>query len=163
MSNTTQARVMALLETYPDNIRKIAVYRYELEHMASVTPDEVIGSMNFTHSDGIGTVTGHISNKTAYIALHYQEKAKALAEESTGKLASRLWDLEQELDRLHFYVSLLPPRQRKVIRLHYFGGKSREEVCELLKIATSTYDKNRKKGVKLLCGMYADASAVKKA
>ncbi len=163
MSDTIQARVMALLEGYPDTMRKIGVYRYELEYTASVTPDEVIGSMNFTHSDGIGTVTGHISNKTAYIAMHYHEKAEALTEEATGKLAARLWDMEQERDRLHFYVSLLPPRQRKVIRLHYFAGKSRDEVCELLKIASSTYDKNRKKGIELLCGMYADASEVRKA
>lgn len=163
MSNTTQAQVMALLESYLDTIRKIAVYRYELEHLACVTPDEVIGSMNFTHNDGIGSVTGHISNKTAYIAMHYQEKANELTEDATGKLAAVLWDMEQERDRLHFYVSLLPPRQRKVIRLHYFAGKTREEVCGLLKISSSTYDKNRKKGVELLCGMYADASAVKKA
>ena len=126
MSNTIQAQVMALLEAYPDTVRKIAVYRYELEHMASVTPNEVIGSMNFTHSDGIGAVTGHISNKTAYIAMHYQEKAAALTEEATGDLAVRLWDMEQKLDRLHFYVSLMPPRQRKVLRLHYFAGKTRD-------------------------------------
>ena len=163
MNDVIQKQVLALLEEYPDTIRKIAIYRYELEHMANVTPDEVIGAMNFTHSDGIGMVTGHISNKTAYIALHYQEKAEALTEETTGKLAARLWDLEQELDRLHFYVSLLPPRQRKVIRLHYFGGKNREETCEMLKISASTYDKSRKKGVELLCGMYADASEVRKA
>ena len=162
MSNTIQAQVMALLEAYPDTVRKIAVYRYELEHMASVTPNEVIGSMNFTHSDGIGAVTGHISNKTAYIAMHYQEKAAALTEEATGDLAVRLWDMEQKLDRLHFYVSLMPPRQRKVLRLHYFAGKTRDEVCELLKISSSTYDKNRKQGVELLCGMYEDASKVKK-
>lgn len=162
MSDSIQAQVMALLEAYPDTIRKIAVYRYELEHMASVTPDEVIGSMNFTHSDGIGTVTGHISNKTAYIAMHYQEKANELTEDATGKLAAALWDMEQERDRLHFYVSLLPPRQRKVLRLHYFAGKTRDEVCELLKISSSTYDKNRKQGVELLCGMYEDASKVKK-
>lgn len=162
MSDVIQKQVLALLEEYPDTIRKIAIYRYELEHTAGVTPDEVISSMNFAHSDGTGTITGHISNKTAYIAMHYQEKAAALTEEATGNLSVRLWDMEQKLDRLHFYASLLPPRQRKVIRLHYFGGKSREEVCEMLRIASSTYDKNRKKGIELLCGMYADASAVKK-
>lgn len=158
MSNTNELRVLTLLEEYPSKVRRLAICRYEMEHTARVTPDEVIGSMNFAHGDGIGSTTGHISNKTAYIALHYQEKADALAAESTGKLAARLWDMEQELDRLHFYVSLLPPRQRKVIRLHYFGGKSRDEVCEMLKISSSTYDKNRKKGVELLRGMYAVAS-----
>lgn len=162
MSDNIEVSVLTLLEEYMNNVRKIAVYRYELEHMASVTPDEVIGSMNFTHSDGIGTVTGHISNKTAYIAMHYHEKTEALMEEATGKLAARLWDMEQARDRLHFYVSLMPPRQRKVLRLHYFAGKTRDEVCELLKISSSTYDKNRKQGVELLCGMYEDASKVKK-
>lgn len=163
MRNTIETRILALLQDYTNKARKLAVYRYELEHTASISPDEVIGSMNFYHSDGIGTITGHISDKTAYIALHYQEKAEALTEEAARKLAARLWDLEQELDRLHFYVSLLPPRQRKVIRLHYFAGKTREETCEMLKISASTYDKNRKKGIELLCGMYADTSNVKKA
>ena len=98
--------------------------------------------------------TGHISDKTAYIMMRYQDEVDEANEELNGKVAAQLWELEQRQDRLRFYVSLLEPKQEGVIKLHYFEGKSRDEVCEQLDISSSTYDKTRKKGVDRLVEMY---------
>ena len=128
--------------------------RYALDHAARVSPEEMINAMNFAHSEGIGTVIGHVSDKTAYIALHYQQEIATINKESNGKLAAQLWDMEQKRERLHFYVSLLEPRQEMVIRLYYMEGKSREETAEALDVAVRTFHKIRKNAIRRLTEMY---------
>lgn len=70
--------VIKLLETYHDRERMIAVLRYDLEHPAKVNSSEQIEAMNYRRGDDIGNVKGHISNKTLYIALNYEEQAGRL-------------------------------------------------------------------------------------
>ena len=157
-TDNRSAMPLPLLENYRNDTQTIESLRYALDHAARISPEETISAMNFAHSDSIGNVTGHISDKTAYIALHYQQETATVNQESHGKLAAQLWDMEQTRERLHFYVSLLEPRQAEVIRLHYFDGKTRGEICAALGIATRTYDKRRKGGVERLCEMYAMTS-----
>lgn len=65
--------VIKLLETYHDRERKIAVLRYDLEHPSEVGVTEQIEAMNYGSGEGVGHSKGHISNKTLYIALNYEE------------------------------------------------------------------------------------------
>ena len=145
---------LPLLENYRNDTQTIESLRYALNHAAHVSPDDMIDAINFAHTEGIGTVTGHISDKTAYIALHYQQEADSVNKESNGKLAAQLWDMEQERERLHFYVSLLEPRQETAVRLYYMEGKSREEVAEVLNVAVRTFHKIRKNAIRRLTEMY---------
>ncbi len=154
MSDNMQAKVLSMLENYISNARMIALLRFELDHSFRVSAEDAISAMNFAHGDGGSASTGHISDKTAYIMMRYQDEMKEANEELNGKVATQLWDLEQKQERLLFYVSLLEPNQEEVIRLHYFEGKSRDAVCEQLDISSSTYDKTRKKGVDRLAEMY---------
>lgn len=70
--------VLKLLESYNERERKIAVLRYNLEHPAKVSRSEQIEAMNFGHGDGLDHSAGHISNKTLYIALNYEEQAERI-------------------------------------------------------------------------------------
>lgn len=154
MSDDNRAHILALLKNYRKDSNTIKVYRFELSTFAHVTGDEVIEAMNFASGDGVGGVNGHISDKTAYIAMHYSQKVDSLNSESSKSLAERLWRMEQERARLHFYVSLLEPKQEMVIRLHYFDGKTRVAVCKELGIAPRTYDSYHKEAVDELCRMF---------
>ena len=70
--------VLKLLESYNERERKIAVLRYNLEHPTTVSRAEQIEAMNFRHDDSLGHSAGHISNKTLYIALNYEEQAERM-------------------------------------------------------------------------------------
>ena len=72
---TTRESIVRLLENYPTMQRQIALLRYEMEHPAHISPSELIGAMSFAKGDGLGTSSGHISDKTLYIAMNYQQKA----------------------------------------------------------------------------------------
>ena len=78
--NSTEYRVkiLGLLENYQEDTATISLLKMALNRAPRVSTEDVIGSMNFAHGDGIGTVTGHISDRTAYIAMHYMGKTDAI-------------------------------------------------------------------------------------
>ena len=104
MSNSSMNYVMTLLQNYRATKRKIEQLRYELEHPARVTPDEMIEAMNFAKGDGEGRPSGSISNKTLYIAMNFQSAADEANAALAHDLVSRLVPLEQEINRLEHYV-----------------------------------------------------------
>ena len=131
-STSKQVNPIELLENYRSDTQTIAILQHALESVPRASANEVIESMNFAHGEGIGTVTGRISDKTAYIAFHYQQKTDSINTGSYGRYVSQLWRMEQEREHLNFYVSLLEPRQRKVIELYYMQGISRESTASEL-------------------------------
>lgn len=130
MNANMKEYVMNLLDGYHRRAREIALLRYELAHPVRVTDQEMIGAMNFARQTGMGHPEGHISDKTFYIALNYQEQASRLNDETTGELSARLIALEREQARLEYYMSLLEPRQAQILRGIYIEKKPRETVAE---------------------------------
>ena len=161
MSAEMKNYVLNLLDTYQDRERKIAVLRYELEHPAQISPEEMIGAMSFARGDGTGRTEGHISNKTLYIALNYKDQADRINVETVDEVARRLVVLEQEQERLVYYVSLLDKRQADVLRLAYLDQFSWEEIARMLGVALRTAHKIKSQAVDKLVEMYAFAGTVK--
>ena len=155
------AMPLPLLENYQEDTRKIEILRFELKVSSDISDDEIITAMNFTHEDGTGVMSGRVSDKTAYIALHYRQKAEAISRESTNQLASKLWDMEQERKRLHHYVSQLPPRQREVIERVYMERQPKETIAKSMDIAVRTVDKIRKSAEEELIRLYDFASKLR--
>ena len=131
MSNLSMNYVMTLLQNYRATKRKIEQLRYELEHPARVSPDEMIEAMNF------------------------QSAADEANAALTHDLVSRLVPLEQEINRLEHYVALLEPRQAEVIRLAYFEGHTWQQISAKTQITTRTLYKIRNQAVEELAEMYA--------
>lgn len=154
MNTNLSDTVITLLENYQKDTQTIEVLRRAISSAPRASALDIIDSMNFSHGDGTGSMPHHISDRTAFIAMHYQERMKKVNDDATGKIAKRLWDMEQERERLNFYVSLLETRQEMAIRLYYMKGKSREEVSEALDVAVRTFHKIRKSAIQRLIEMY---------
>ena len=104
---------ISLLETYSKREQQIDLLHYEMRHTARVSSGEIIDGMSLGHGDGMGGSKGHISNKTMYIALNYQEKMEHMNEESANEIAECLLKLETEQNRLRHYVSLWKSGRRR--------------------------------------------------
>ena len=100
MSADMKSYVSELLEGYRARERKIAVLRYDLEHPSEVGVTEQIEAMNYGSGEGVGHSKGHVSNKTLYIALNYEEQAKQLNAESAKEIADELFILERRQKKL---------------------------------------------------------------
>lgn len=157
-----KAHVVKLLEGYSKRERQIALLRYEMQHTARISPEEMIDAMSLGHSDGMGGGSkGHISNKTMYIALNYQERMERMNTEATNEIAQRLLELETEQDRIRYYVSLLEKREAKVIRMTYFEGINQDETAQSLGIVPRTMRRIKKEAIAKLAEMYAFAEQSK--
>lgn len=153
MNNFTDY-ITSLLQNYRATKRKIEQLRYELEHPARVSPDEMIEAMNFAKGDGKSHPSGSVSNKTLYIAMNFQSAADEANAALTHDLVSRLVPLEQEINRLEHYVALLEPRQAAVIRMFYFEGLSWQKIGEELNATVRTLQNSRNEAIKALVEMY---------
>lgn len=147
--------VIKQLETYHDHERKIAVLRYDLEHPSEVGVTEQIEAMNYGSGEGVGHSKGHISNKTLYIALNYEEQAKQLNAESAKEIADELFILERRQKKLLYYISLLEKRQAEVVRMVYMEGVSTKKAAEQHGLNVRTIERIRKDAVDNLAEMYA--------
>ncbi|MEY8262459.1 hypothetical protein AALA80_19285 [Oscillospiraceae bacterium 50-60] len=116
MNSDMKEQVGELLESYPNRERQIAILHYEIQHGACIAPGEIIDAMSLGHGDSLGcSGKGHVSNKTMYIALNYQEQMDRMNVEAADEIAQRLLELEAEQDRLRYNVSLLGKREAEVI------------------------------------------------
>lgn len=154
MTEAIKSGVLDLLKNYIINHRKMAVLRYELEHPGNITPDEMIDAMAFAHGGDGAPPTGHISNKTLYIALNYQDKVDAANRETATTIAAQLWELEREYDRLEYYLSVMPASEAEIIRAVFFEGKTSEQIAAPLGVAPRTIRDAKSRAVDHLCEMY---------
>lgn len=153
--------VVQLLESYHEREQKIALLRYELAHPVNITQNEVIDSMSLGHGDSMTYSRGHISNKTLYIALNYQERAKQLNADSRNEIVRQLTELEHEQDRLTYYVSILEPPLREIIQDAYFKGKSWDDIAKKFEVARRTAHKIRKRAIERLTALYEYADGLR--
>lgn len=154
MNRNMKSYVINLLETYLKREQQIDLLHYEMRHTARVSSEEMIDGMSLGHGDGMGGGKGHISNKTMYIALNYQERMERMNEESANEIAQRLLELETEQNRLRHYVSLLEKREAAVIRLSYFEEVTQDEAAESLGIVPRTMRRIKKEAIEKLVEMY---------
>lgn len=155
MNTDMKKQITRLLETYPERERQIALLHYEMQHSARVSPEEIIDGMALGHGDGMGGGSkGHISNKTLYIALNYQERTDCMNAEAANEIAQRLLELEGEQDRLCYYVSLLEKREAEALRLFYFEGRSWEETAKEIGVVLRSVYKIKSKAISHLTDLY---------
>lgn len=156
MNDDTRTYVINLLETCQERKRKIALLHYELDHPAHTSENEMISAMALGHGAGGngGHVEGHISDKTLYIALNYQNKVDKLNADTKEEIVVQLVELEQEQKRLEYYASLLEKRQNMVISLAYFEGLPWDEVAKAVDVAVRTVHKIKNQALDQLAGMY---------
>ena len=152
--NKDTKNVLNLLESYRKREREIALLRFELENHARVMSEELIEAMNFARQDGAGRSLGHVSDKTPYIALNYQEQAERMNRTVSDEIAVRLVELEREQGRLVYYISLLEPRQQQALKRIYMDRAPRETVAQEVGLSVRRLQEVKSQAIDALAEMY---------
>ena len=88
MNQDIKTYVVNLLETCQERKQKIALLHYELKHPAQISEIEMINAMALGHGNsGSGHTDGHVSDKTLYIALNYQNRVEKLNTDTREEIA----------------------------------------------------------------------------
>lgn len=155
MNIDMKAHVTSLLENYSKREQQIALLHYEMRRGARISPEEMINGMSLGHGDSMGGIgKGHVSDKTLYIALNYQEQMDRMNAEAANEIARRLLKLEAEQDRIRYYISLLETREAEVLRSFYIEGISWDEIALKVGVALRTVHKIKNRAVAHLVELY---------
>ena len=149
----TKAYVVGLLESYRKRSKQIELLHYELSHPTDISENEMIGALALAHGEGGGT-GGHISDKTLYIAMNYQQRTENANQGTRTEIVNQLVELENQQERLKYYVSLLKARHAEVLRFLYFEGYSQEECAKKLDVAIRTVRRIKDDAIDELAEMY---------
>lgn len=150
----TKTYVVGLLESYQKRSKQIELLHYELSHPTDVSENEMIGALALAHGEG-GGAGRHISDKTLYIAMNYQQRTENANHGTRAEIVSQLVELEDQQERLNYYVSLLKIRHAELLRLLYFEGYSHEECAKRLDVATRTVRRIKDDAIDELAEMYS--------
>lgn len=147
--------VIMLLKNHSRMVRETATLRFELKNFVKVGDDEIIEEMALSHQMGDGIRSGLISNKTADVALRYQEVVNRVNEEAYKAVIHRLNALETAIERLDFYLGQLDKTQTDVLQGYYFERKTWREMQERMNLATKSLRRIRDTAVASLAEQYA--------
>ena len=148
--------VLQQLKEYKANKQRMEALRYELKHFDEVTPEDTIAAMSFAHGgDGGRSPAGHISDKTQYIALHYQNRTYELNRRSKADILDEYMPIAQAVERLEHFISLLNPREAEVLYLRYRDQKKFAEIATEMQLSPKSVSNIRKTAVAKLCEMFA--------
>lgn len=150
-----RTQVIEDLKSYHQLKKKLALLRFEQEHPARVSDDEVIDSMALSRpvSDSI-RATGFISDKTMRIAAQFRDTRDRLNQSTSIEIAQELHAVEQQISKLEFYVSQLEDKQAEVIQKYYFERKTWNELQVEMHLSPRTFLKRRDDGLDSLVSMY---------
>lgn len=148
-------KMIQLLKAYATNIKKLALLRNELSSFAHITPDEILETMVFAKGEsGARPAVGHVSDKTAHIAMSYRQKASKANEDILKEISAQIWGLERRQSRLETCLTQLPAEQADVIRGLYFEGQHPRDLAESLHLSERTILRYRDRAIAELIEMY---------
>lgn len=153
MNNSTKDIIVATLSEYPEMNRRIKLLRYELEHPAVITPEDLLETMNFAKGEGIGSSTHGVSNKTLYIAMNYRSQADTMNAETVNSILARLLPLEESVRKIDYYLSLLTQEEQEVIKRSFFERETLNDISEKMGISFWAARKFRTSAIEKLSEM----------
>ena len=89
------------------------------------------------------------------IALEYHNISRQMKEEAISGIMREMRAIEDEMERLEQYVSLLDTQKADIIRQHYFEQMSWDKLEERLHINKRTLQRRRNTAVNELISMYS--------
>lgn len=160
MNKITNDYIISLLTNYRSNKRRTIQLTYELEHLQTIAPDEMLEALSLSRPEGEVSHTSHISDKTSRVALSYRDETDKANSQAQKALLATLLPLSQELDRLEHYICALDPKQYLVITRLFFDGRSQAEVAEELACSVRTVRYLKQAAIETLVEMYQFAQNV---
>lgn len=149
-------RVEAILKSYPEMVQKRNCLAYQIAHFKGLSAEEVIESMYTPRQDGERVQTSTISDKTAQIAMVYQERRERMNREWYEYLEHQLRLVNDEVAFLEAAIQALPPKISEVMCDLVFEQNTWDAVQSKRHIGRATLSAYRRKAIQFLDTLYAD-------
>ncbi len=149
-------RIEAILKSYPEMVQKRNCLAYQIAHFKGLSAEEVIESMYTPRQDGERVQTSTISDKTAQIAMAYQERRERMNREWYEYLEAQLKSLNDELVFFEAALDSLSGRLPCIMRDMVIDHLTWNELAQKYYVSQRMIGKYRKKAIAELELLYAD-------
>ena len=143
-----------MLKNYPAMVRERDSLAHQIAHFKGLTAEEVIESMYTPRMDGERVQTSNISDKTAQIAMTYQEKMERINREWYEHLEKRLMYLTSEIRNFESALDTLPERQAAIMKDMIVGGVTWDALCVMHHLSRTMIAKYRRRAIARLSEIY---------
>jgi len=143
-----------MLKNYPAMVRERDSLAHQIAHFKGLTAEEVIESMYTPRMDGERVQTSNISDKTAQIAMTYQEKMERINREWYEHLEKRLMYLTSEIRNFESALDTLPERQAAIMKDMIVGGVTWDALCVIHHLSRTMIAKYRRRAIARLSEIY---------
>ena len=126
----------------------------ELKALLTMNSNDLIESMTFVPSVTETVQSSSISDKTASIALNYQQVYQTQVHETVQQILVQLNESKLQVERLEFYISTLAPEISEILRQHYFDELTWEEIANRNCSCLRTIKNRRERGIEYLAKLY---------
>ena len=147
-------RVEKLLKEYQMLIRERNCLAHQIAHFRGVTAEDVIQSMYTPRMDGERVQTSGTSDKTAQIALSYQERMDRINREWFDHLENKLRILNEELQFLESALGSLSKKLPDIMRDMVIGQMTWDSLSDKYFVSRRMIGKYRRKAIEELDVLY---------
>lgn len=145
-----------IVKGYPELVQKRDCLAYQLAHFRGFTADEIIESMYTPQQDGERVQTSNLSDKTAQIALDYQERRERINREWYEQMEKELQMVSDEVTFFEAAVHALPIKIRGAVSALFIGQDTWDTVQADFHIGRATLSAYRRQALRILENLYAD-------
>lgn len=149
-------RMDEIVKGYPELVQKRDCLAYQLAHFRGFTADVIIESMYTPRQDGERVQTSNLSDKTAQIALDYQERRERINREWYEQMEKELQMVSDEVTFFEAAVHALPIKIRGAVSALFIGQDTWDTVQADFHIGRATLSAYRRQALRILENLYAD-------
>ncbi len=148
-------RIEAILKSYPEMVQKRNCLSYQIAHFKGLSAEEVIESMYTPRQDGERVQTSTISDKTAQIAMVYQERRERMNREWYEYLEQQLRLVNDEVAFLEAAIRVLPGTQAGIMWDMIVEQMKWDAIEGKYRISHTTLYRQRQRAISELEKLYA--------
>lgn len=133
-----------MLKEYPQMVLERNTLQHQMAHFKGVTAEEVIESMYTPHNDGERVETSTLSDKTAQIAMTYQERMERINREWFEYIEKRFMILDEDVRFFESALASLPDPYAPIMQdmlLHQMTWDSLEVKYNVCRMTLTRYRK----------------------
>ena len=147
-------RIEQLIKRYPEMVLERDCIRQQLLHFRGVTETDIIDSMNYGAPQGDRVQSSNIADKTASIAISYQDRVERINREWLAHLSTKLAALDEELSFLQAAIRSLPGELSDFMEDLVVNGMTWDSLEGRYHISRRTVSNYRKRGIQELDKLY---------
>jgi CRP-like cAMP-binding protein len=152
--------VKKMISEYPCMVREREHLQKRIENCKFLSVDELISAMSFSHPDGERVQSSAISDKTARIAICYQQELDRINDEMIETMQKRYDALDEEITFFEESVHRLPGELSQPMSALFLEGYTWDEVEIRFCMSRKTISNYRNEAIEYLVRIYQRRSSL---